>query len=190
MLARTSILTALSLVTSTVAGPASAVGFKDTKVGEWTIIHSVDKGASDCEMGVDSISKDWGFSLELLDDASGPKIELIVFSHAHPDADPDADPHAFDTIDPKPISSGTLIDGQRLLGDANVATTVGIVIYSVEYRGGNADKLASRLLTDPHSLTIVVPNNNFFIPTADLGKAFAVDEQCYPLWLGHALKWR
>jgi hypothetical protein len=183
MLARTSFLTALSLVTSTVAVPAS-VGFKDTKVGQWTIIHSVDKGANDCDMGLESISKDWGFELNLLDDASGPEIELLVFQHA------DANPNSIDSIDPKPVSSATFIDGQPFLGDANVATTVGIVMYSVVYRGGNADKLASRLLTGPHSLTIVVPNNNFFIPTADLGKAFAVVQQCYPLWVGHPLKWR
>jgi len=178
MLARTSILVALSLVTSTIAGPASAADFKDTKVGKWT----VDKGDNQCNMAVDNFSEDWGFSLELLDDASGPKIELIVFGGVVAGS--------LDIIAPKPISSATFIDGQPFLGDANVATTVGVVIYSVVYRGGNADKLASRLLSGPHSLTIVVANNNFFIPTADFGKAFAVVEQCYPLWVGHALKWR
>jgi hypothetical protein len=73
-------------------------------------------------------------------------------------------------------------DGQSFPGDANVATAVGIVIYSVAYQGGKADKLASRLLSDPHSVKIVAADNNFSIPTADLGKAFAVDEQCCPLW--------
>jgi hypothetical protein len=137
-------------------------------------------------MVVDRISKDWGFQLELLDDASGPKIKLIVYSHPDPDADPDS----IVSIDPKPISSTMLIDGQAFPGDANVATTVGVVMYSVDFRGGYADKLASRLLSGPHSVKIVAADKNFSIPAADFGKAFAVVEQCYPLWVGHALKWR
>jgi hypothetical protein len=80
----------------------------------------------------------------------------------------------------------TLIDGLATPTSPIVIYSV----YSVAYRSGKADKLASRLLSDPHSVKIVAADNNFSIPTADLGKAFAVDEQCYPLWVGHALKWR
>jgi hypothetical protein len=38
---------------STVAGPANAAGFKDTKVGQWAVDHAVDKGANQCDMVVD-----------------------------------------------------------------------------------------------------------------------------------------
>jgi hypothetical protein len=53
MTARTSIWAALSLMISTVAGPANAAGFKDTKVGQWAVDHAVDKGANQCDMVVD-----------------------------------------------------------------------------------------------------------------------------------------
>jgi hypothetical protein len=116
----------------------------------------------------------------LLDDETGPKIELIVYG----------DTGSIDTFDPKPINSTTLIDGQLFPGDANVATTVGVVVYTVEYKGWERGQASLAAAVRPHSVEIAVADNNFSIPTADFGNALAVVEQCYPLWVGHTLKWR
>jgi hypothetical protein len=108
-----------------------------------------------------NFSKGWGFSLELLDDETGPKIELIVYG----------DTGSIDTFDPKPINSTTLIDGQLFPGDANVATTVGVVVYTVEYKGWERGQASLAAAVRPHSVEIAVADNNFSIPTADFGNS-------------------